>query len=70
MLGPNPVSPTSPTPYALSTRMSVETTSPLAAQELRLKEAAMPLGPTKVVGQRDGVRHGELTSVLTSVSHL
>ena len=48
MLGPKPVRPMSP-PWLLKARMSVETTSPLALQELRLKEAAMLLGPTNVV---------------------
>ena len=73
MFGPNPVSPiwlSPPIPRLLRTRMSVETTSPLSHQLLRLNDAAIPVGPTNVVGQWPSSMHGVSTTLLVSVSHL
>ena len=69
MLGPKPVRPMLP-PWLLKARISVETTSPLAFQALRLKEAAMLLGPTNVVAHLYCPTQFELTQELVSVSHL
>jgi len=57
-------------PMLVKARNSVPITEPFKRHDVRLKEAPIPIGPTKVVAHEFSSVHAEEATVFVSVSHI